>query len=118
MSAISNVTQNDFLQLLVAQLQNQDPLSPADPTQSVTQLAQFSELQSVQNLGASFDQMLSLQQLSSGTNLVGKTIQFTDSSNQTETGTVSALSVSNGNVSLTVGSSQVPLTNVTGVLSS
>lgn len=36
---------NTFLQLLVAQLKNQDPLSPADGTQFVTQLAQFSSLE-------------------------------------------------------------------------
>ena len=36
-----------FLQLLVAQLQNQDPLNPTDSTTFVTQLAQFSELEQV-----------------------------------------------------------------------
>ncbi len=36
-----------FLQLLVAQIQNQDPLNPADSTQFVAQLAQFSELEQV-----------------------------------------------------------------------
>lgn len=36
-----------FLQLLVAQIQNQDPTSPADPSQFVSQLAQFSELEQV-----------------------------------------------------------------------
>ncbi len=36
--------QNVFLQLLVAQLKNQDPQNPADGTQFITQLAQFSEL--------------------------------------------------------------------------
>jgi flagellar basal-body rod modification protein FlgD len=36
-----------FLQLLVAQLQNQDPLDPLDPSQFVGQLAQFSELSEV-----------------------------------------------------------------------
>ncbi len=38
---------NMFLQLLVAQLQNQNPLDPMDPTQFVGQLAQFSELSEV-----------------------------------------------------------------------
>lgn len=38
---------NMFLQLLVAQLQNQSPLDPVDPTQFVGQLAQFSELSEV-----------------------------------------------------------------------
>lgn len=36
--------QNVFLRLLVSQLKNQDPESPADGTQFITQLAQFSEL--------------------------------------------------------------------------
>ncbi len=36
-----------FLQLLVSQIQNQDPLNPADSTQFVSQLAQFSELEQV-----------------------------------------------------------------------
>jgi flagellar basal-body rod modification protein FlgD len=38
---------NMFLQLLVAQLQHQDPLNPMDPSQFVGQLAQFSELSEV-----------------------------------------------------------------------
>lgn len=42
-----DVTQNDFLQLLVAQLQHQDPSSPADSTTFVTQLAQFSQLEQI-----------------------------------------------------------------------
>lgn len=61
-NAISNATQgmgqDAFLQLLVTQLQNQDPLKPQDPTQFVAELAQFSSLDmlgqintSVQSLG-------------------------------------------------------------------
>jgi len=38
-------TEQTFLQLLVAQLQNQDPLQPQDGTQFVAQLAQFSSLE-------------------------------------------------------------------------
>ena len=40
-------TQQVFLQLLVAQIKNQDPLNPTDSTQFVSQLAQFSELEQV-----------------------------------------------------------------------
>lgn len=39
------VNEQTFLQLLVAQLQNQDPLNPQDGTQFVSQLAQFSSLE-------------------------------------------------------------------------
>jgi flagellar basal-body rod modification protein FlgD len=37
--------QNTFLKLLIAQMQNQNPLDPSDPTQFVAQLAQFSSLE-------------------------------------------------------------------------
>ena len=40
-------TEQMFLQLLVAQMKNQDPTNPSDPTQFVTQLAQFSELEQI-----------------------------------------------------------------------
>ena len=41
---------NEFLKLLVAQLENQDPLSPAENGEFVAQLAQFSSLEEAQNL--------------------------------------------------------------------
>src|ERR1039457_7128711 len=47
----SVVTKNMFLQLLVAQIKNQDPLSPADGTQFLTQLALFQPLEQSMNGG-------------------------------------------------------------------
>ena len=47
------VNKNMFLQLLVAQIRNQDPLNPADGVQFLTQLAQFTQLE--QTLGMSTD---------------------------------------------------------------
>jgi flagellar basal-body rod modification protein FlgD len=41
----NGVNQQAFLQLLVAQIKNQNPLNPADGVQFLTQLAQFSELE-------------------------------------------------------------------------
>ena len=43
-------SEQTFLQLLVAQLQNQNPLNPADGTQFVTQLAQFSSLEQLMSI--------------------------------------------------------------------
>jgi len=45
------VDETMFLQLLVAQLQNQDPLNPTDSSQFVTQLAQFQQLEQSVNTG-------------------------------------------------------------------
>ena len=50
-SGSTQVTKNMFLQLLVAQLKNQDPLQPADGTQFMTQLAQFQQLEQSMNSG-------------------------------------------------------------------
>jgi len=50
---------NMFLQLLVAQLQNQSPLDPMDPTQFVGQLAQFSELSEVTSIDQTLQQLAS-----------------------------------------------------------
>lgn len=44
---------NDFLDLLVTQLKNQDPLKPTDPTEFTEQLAQFSSLEQLYNIGES-----------------------------------------------------------------
>jgi flagellar basal-body rod modification protein FlgD len=47
----SQVTKNMFLQLLVAQIKNQDPLNPSDGVQFLTQLAQFEQLEQSLSLG-------------------------------------------------------------------
>lgn len=47
----------DFLKLLVAQLQNQDPLNPADPTEFTAQLAQFGQLEQLTNANKSLEQL-------------------------------------------------------------
>lgn len=47
----SDVTKNMFLQLLVAQIKNQDPLNPSDGAQYLTQLAQFQQLEQSMNSG-------------------------------------------------------------------
>jgi len=44
------VTENMFLQMLVAQIQNQDPLNPADSVQYLTQLAQFQQVEQGLNM--------------------------------------------------------------------
>ncbi len=54
----------DFLKLLVAQLQNQDPLNPDDATEFTSQLAEFSSLEQLQNLNGSLEDIAATQQQS------------------------------------------------------
>jgi flagellar basal-body rod modification protein FlgD len=46
-----------FLQLLVAQIKNQNPLNPADGVQFLSQLAQFSELEQLMDMGANISKI-------------------------------------------------------------
>lgn len=52
----------DFLSLLVAQMKNQDPLNPDDPTQFTAQLAQFSQLEQLFNLNGSMENLVTSYQ--------------------------------------------------------
>jgi hypothetical protein len=62
---------NMFLQLLVAQLQHQSPLSPMDPTQFVGQLAQFSELSEIAQINQLLQQALNPSSGMEGTSSPG-----------------------------------------------
>jgi flagellar basal-body rod modification protein FlgD len=68
--APTDATKDMFTKLLVAQIQNQDPLSPQDPTQYVNQLSQLSQTEALQNLSqtttASASVLQSLQTLAMG----------------------------------------------------
>lgn len=68
------LTQSDFLQLMVTQMQNQDPTSPADPSAFLGQLAQMSEVSSLSNMQqslATLSSSLLSSQAVSGASLVG-----------------------------------------------
>ncbi len=54
-SGVITPSKDLFLQLLVAQIKNQDPLNPSDGTQFVSQLAQFSELEQVMAIRGALD---------------------------------------------------------------
>ena len=64
------INQTDFLKLITAQLQSQNPLSPTDPTQFVSQLEGMSQVSSMQSMQSS----MQASQLMSGTNLIGHSV--------------------------------------------
>jgi len=69
--------QADFIELLVAQMNNQDPTKPLDPSQFMNQLAQFSTVNGIQELKTSFDSLasrLSSEQSLQAASLVGRNV--------------------------------------------
>lgn len=115
-TAVSAIAQDQFLQLLVAQLQNQDPLNPITDQEFIAQLTSLNTLQGIESLNASFAQMLQLQQLTQGASLLGKTVEYVPlGGGDPLTGTVDALGVQNGAFVLTVGTEQISLDQIVSV---
>ena len=89
-AATNTVDYNTFLQLLVSEIQNQDPTNPTDPTQYLGQLASFSAVgQSVQT-NAKLDLMLTSNALSQAEGAIGRTVTSADGKT---TGVVSAVAI-------------------------
>jgi flagellar basal-body rod modification protein FlgD len=79
-SSKSTLGQDAFLQLLVTQLQYQDPLSPMDDKEFVAELAQFSSLEQLTEINTGIENLATLgeeQQLIGAVNFIGKTIEAT-----------------------------------------
>ncbi len=72
--------QMDYMKLLVTQLQNQNPLEPLDNQEMASQLAQFSQLQQLENMNMSFADVLATSQRNFAESLIGKDVSFTAAS--------------------------------------
>lgn len=111
------LNQQQFLQLLTAQLKAQDPLNPVSATDFTSQLAQLSTVNGLEQLNTTVQQILQLQQLSQGAALVGKTVTYLQSgSSQNGSGVVQGISVQNGQLQAQVGGQQIPITQINGVI--
>jgi flagellar basal-body rod modification protein FlgD len=115
----SQLGRDQFLQLLITQVQNQNPLEPMKNEEMMAQLAQFSTLEGIEKLNATFSSILSLEQLTQGSNLVGRTAvyQRTDGSDLAS-GVVDGVSVQDGKVQLLVHGESVPIDRVRGLMRS
>jgi len=117
-SAIGSSSQlsANYLNLLVTQLQNQDPLNPMDNNQMTAQLTSLSQLGQLEGLNGSFSKILLAAQMTEATGMIGKNVTFLSSDGSTQlTGAVSGVRVSNGNVTLTVGNNNVDPSTVLSV---
>jgi flagellar basal-body rod modification protein FlgD len=77
-SADSAMGKDEFLKLLMAQMRNQDPMSPMDNTQFVSQMAQFSSLEQMTSLNETMQELATSQRqaalVSTATALLGHTV--------------------------------------------
>ncbi|OLN33480.1 flagellar hook capping FlgD N-terminal domain-containing protein [Desulfosporosinus metallidurans] len=108
----SNATlgKEDFLKLLVAQMQNQDPMNPTDNKESIAQLAQFSSLEQMNNISTSMDALnksmtnfMQQSALTQGSAMIGKSVSGVDTDGVTPIeGTVEAVKWLDGDPKLQI----------------
>jgi len=110
----SQVATVDYLQLLTVQLQNQDPIDPVKQENLINDLTQFSMLEGVEGLNASFENMLRLQEVSQGMSLVGKEIRY-EEAGEVKSGRVEEFFTSQDTINLMVNGNAVAISKVIGV---
>ena len=115
-SPSNGLGRDEFLKLLTTQMRYQNPLDPLKDADFIAQLAQFSSLEGIQKLNASFADMLLLQQLTQGANLIGKTVLYDkDGSTTPKSGVVESVKVDNGKLQLTVAGTAIDVGKVRGI---
>lgn len=81
----SNLGKDDFLKILITQLQNQDPTSPMDDKEFIAQMAQFSSLEQMSNIATGMNNLTAItqqSQLIQFNSFVGKTVTWHEASKE------------------------------------
>jgi flagellar basal-body rod modification protein FlgD len=86
---------DDFLKLLVTQLQYQDPTAPMQDKEFIAQMAQFSSLEQMTNISGDFNKLTSMTAGSEANGALGKHVEITDGG-KTIQGRVDAVTRGNG----------------------
>jgi flagellar basal-body rod modification protein FlgD len=103
------LNQNDFLKLMIAQLQAQNPLEPGNSNEYVNELAQFTQVEQTTNLA-------SASELSGAVQLIGRSVSYDNASGEAATGTVQSVQSSSAGTTVTVeGVAGVKLSAITEV---
>jgi flagellar basal-body rod modification protein FlgD len=107
-----------FLQLLVAQLQYQDPSKPVDTSSFMNETATLTQVQAMEQSSQNSTDMLTAQRAQTASTLVGHSVSYTDNTGATKTGTVSAATISAAEPMLKISgaSETIPLSAVQQVL--
>lgn len=114
----TTLDKNQFLQLMMAELKNQNPLSASnsDPMQYVTELAQFTSLEQQTNTAQSTAQDATAQQNTAALATIGHTVTYTDSTGATVSGTVQKVNFTSSGPTVTVdGVGGIAFSSVTEV---
>ena len=99
----------DFIKMMITQLQNQDPLEPAKNQELLAQMSQIGQLQSATSLQESLKGMVLQNQIGAASGLIGKTVQGLDGQDEPVSGQVNSVKVGSDGVSLELDSGKTLL---------
>jgi flagellar basal-body rod modification protein FlgD len=102
-AASAGLGKDDFLQLLVGQLRNQDPLNPVEDQTFLAQMTAFSTLEQVTNLAAATEQLGAGAAIDQSLALIGHEVTYLDEEGEPVAGTVERVSFEDGVPALTIG---------------
>lgn len=94
----------DFIRMMVTQLQNQDPLEPAKNQELLAQMSQIGQLQSSEQLQESLKSLVLQNNIGSAGNMIGKVVLGLDGAGQQIAGLVTSVRVVDGQVTLELDS--------------
>jgi flagellar basal-body rod modification protein FlgD len=99
----SGLNKDEFLQLLVGQLKNQNPLSPVGSQEFMSQMAAFSTLEQVTNLAVSNEELNGMISTNQSLALVGHQVSYAKEDGTKVEGTVESVDFGEEGASLTIG---------------
>lgn len=105
-----------FMHLLVTQLRNQDPSSPMDTNQMISQTTELAMMEQLTTMAGLDEENFSLQMRTSAAALIGRTVTYTDADGVEVTGVASSVSFVNAVPTVTVGGKEVQLDWISGVV--
>jgi flagellar basal-body rod modification protein FlgD len=106
----------NYLGMLVTQLQNQNPLDPMDTNQMASQLSSLAQLGKLEAIDGNFNKLLVLSHMGQGTNLIGKDIAFVPrGEDEPVAATVSSVEIEGEDVFLQAGTHRVALNDILAV---
>jgi flagellar basal-body rod modification protein FlgD len=106
-------TGQDFMTLLVAQLQAQDPMDPMKPAEFMSQLAQLQTVAELSTISATLDQLQLSGHLEGASSLIGRTAHWLDPSSGSEiSGQVESVELTDGRCHLVIDDHRVALNDL------
>lgn len=105
-----------FLDLMIEELSNQDPMNPMDNSEMLGQINQIREIASNDRLSDTLEAVLMGNNLATATGIIGKQVKALSDNSEFITGTVQKVTIDDDEVKLTVGDQIVDLKNVAEIL--